>query len=82
MKSKDIIFRVLFCLCGGLGLLACGVKGDPLPPDQPPFIGRGHPNYNDAFAAAKPSADTKTKAANKGKSDEDSETNEDDEGDE
>jgi len=28
--------------------LACGVKGDPLPPERPPSIGRGQPNFNEA----------------------------------
>lgn len=26
----------------------CGVKGDPVPPDKPPEIGRGQPTYRKA----------------------------------
>lgn len=29
-------------------LLACGVKGDPQPPMQPAFLGRGKPTYDQA----------------------------------
>jgi hypothetical protein len=31
-----------------LGLCACGVKGDPLPPERPPDLGRGRPTYKGA----------------------------------
>ena len=30
------------------GLCACGVKGDPLPPDKPVDLGRGRPTYRRA----------------------------------
>jgi hypothetical protein len=38
------IFELLlaFALCG------CGVKGDPLPPEKPPELGRGRPTYKGA----------------------------------
>lgn len=26
-------------------LIGCGVKGDPLPPERPPELGRGKPSY-------------------------------------
>ena len=29
-------------------LLGCGVKGDPLPPEQAPRLGRGHPTFTRA----------------------------------
>ena len=29
-------------------LLGCGVKGDPLPPEKPPLLGRGQPTYKKA----------------------------------
>ena len=29
-------------------LSACGVKGDPLPPEKPPELGRGRPTYRRA----------------------------------
>ena len=29
-------------------LVACGVKGDPVPPQTPPAIGRGKPSYSKA----------------------------------
>jgi hypothetical protein len=28
--------------------IGCGVKGDPLPPESPPTIGRGKPNFKEA----------------------------------
>ncbi|MCB0364187.1 MAG: hypothetical protein H6624_13805 [Bdellovibrionaceae bacterium] len=28
--------------------LGCGVKGDPLPPEKPPELGRGKPSYSRA----------------------------------
>ncbi len=31
-----------------LWLSACGVKGDPLPPEAPPELGRGRPTYRRA----------------------------------
>lgn len=30
------------------GLACCGVKGKPLPPLEPPMIGRGEPSFLDA----------------------------------
>ncbi len=36
--KKTVVAGFLFILSGGLG---CGVKGRPLPPEHPPFIGRG-----------------------------------------
>lgn len=32
---------------------ACGVKGDPLPPEVPAEIGRGKPTYKRAFEKVK-----------------------------
>lgn len=29
-------------------VLGCGVKGDPLPPERPPELGRGRPSYRRA----------------------------------
>lgn len=31
-----------------LALVNCGVKGDPVPPEKPPELGRGHPTYKRA----------------------------------
>lgn len=31
-----------------LFLSGCGVKGDPLPPEKPPVLGRGQPTYREA----------------------------------
>lgn len=28
--------------------VGCGVKGDPLPPEKPPLLGRGKPAYKQA----------------------------------
>jgi hypothetical protein len=38
-----IVLNVLFFAC-----LGCGVKGDPMPPESPAYIGRGHPTYRKA----------------------------------
>ena len=36
-------------ICSALIAFAgCGVKGDPLPPDKPAYIGRGRPTYKRA----------------------------------
>ncbi len=32
----------------GFGEIGCGVKGDPIPPDRPPNLGRGNPTYKRA----------------------------------
>lgn len=40
--KKALIFSGFACLC------ACGVKGDPLPPDRPADLGRGRPTYKRA----------------------------------
>lgn len=29
-------------------VVGCGVKGDPVPPDKPPELGRGQPTYRRA----------------------------------
>jgi hypothetical protein len=33
------------CVVGLMGLVGCGVKGDPLPPERPPELGRGRTTY-------------------------------------
>ena len=35
---KDLVAVLL-----GLGLVGCGVKGDPLPPEKPALLGTGQP---------------------------------------
>ena len=44
LKPLANLFRwvILLYLC------ACGVKGDPLPPEKPPTLGRGQPSYRRA----------------------------------
>lgn len=42
MKTKGICVLFLF------GVFGCGVKGDPLPPEKPPELGRGEPTYRRA----------------------------------
>lgn len=42
MISKYCAAVVLLCATG------CGVKGDPLPPERPPELGRGRPTYRRA----------------------------------
>ncbi len=43
-KTKFLIILAAINLLG----LGCGVKGDPQPPLEPPFIGRGEPTYDNA----------------------------------
>lgn len=40
--------RVVFLSFISLCLLGCGVKGDPLPPEDAPTLGRGTPTYSRA----------------------------------
>jgi hypothetical protein len=56
-------------------LAACGVKGDPLPPEKPVELGRGRPTYKRATEGLKIEA-TKPKADDK---DNDKDEDEDDE---
>lgn len=37
--------KTLFALIFIFGVTACGVKGKPLPPEEPPFIGTGEPAF-------------------------------------
>lgn len=50
-------------LAAGVGLGGCGVKGDPLPPERPPRMGRGRPTYRKAAEKIKlePGAETGSK---------------------
>lgn len=48
LKPMLRIFKGTFLLFGCLYLLACGVKGDPLPPEKPVELGRGRPTYKRA----------------------------------
>lgn len=43
----SLFFLFLFGLC------ACGVKGDPLPPEKPAELGRGRPTYKRATEGIK-----------------------------
>lgn len=44
--------RLLFSVCACV-LAACGVKGDPLPPEKSAEIGRGRPTYKRAVEEIK-----------------------------
>ena len=39
---------VLAAVVFGLANTFCGVKGDPMPPEKPPELGRGKPSYSRA----------------------------------
>lgn len=42
-------YRRIFSLIAALLTLnGCGVRGDPLPPEKPPELGRGRPTYRRA----------------------------------
>lgn len=40
--------KTILFFSGLIFLTACGVKGDPVPPQAPPPIGRGKPSYSKA----------------------------------
>jgi hypothetical protein len=46
-RAGDLV-RALVVIASLVGLSACGVKGDPLPPEKPVEIGRGRPTYKKA----------------------------------
>jgi len=46
-KLNRGLFFVSLLPALGFILGACGVKGKPLPPDTPPFIGKGYPKAED-----------------------------------
>jgi hypothetical protein len=48
MKLNNLVKSAVL-LFAALALLRCGVKGDPLPPEQPPEMGRGRPTFKRAF---------------------------------
>lgn len=37
-----------------LSALGCGIRGDPVPPDRPPEIGRGRPTFKRATEGIAP----------------------------
>jgi hypothetical protein len=82
--SKKKYSQLIFLALVATTLLRCGVKGDPLPPDSPAMIGRGHVNYKGAFVDEKPTQhDEKIIQSPKGaKSDEGNGKSDDDESDE
>ena len=44
-RTTNLIIRVFLKLLFILGLAACGVKGDPIPPETPAEIGAGKRAY-------------------------------------
>lgn len=48
----SVKFSILIFLCAGF-VSACGVKGDPLPPEKPVELGRGRPTYRRATEGMK-----------------------------
>ena len=46
-QKNPWIFSVAL-LVATTSLPGCGVKGDPLPPERPPRMGRGRPTYRKA----------------------------------
>ena len=47
LKIKILLkSSILFLLV--IASVNCGVKGDPLPPEKPPILGRGQPSFNRA----------------------------------
>lgn len=46
IAKSQILFLAALAL--GLANTSCGVKGDPMPPEKPPELGRGKPSYNRA----------------------------------
>lgn len=54
MHSSGVNLERLFTVICLFVLTGCGVKGDPLPPEQPPRLGRGYPTYSKASEAVSP----------------------------
>lgn len=46
MKAWSI--KTLFAAVTVVFFVGCGVKGDPLPPETAPRLGRGHPTFTKA----------------------------------
>ena len=47
LKSKFVYPSLAMPLF--FAIAACGVKGDPVPPEKPPELGRGRPTYKRAI---------------------------------
>ncbi|MCB0383810.1 MAG: hypothetical protein KDD43_00350 [Bdellovibrionales bacterium] len=45
-RFGEVMLLIITAL--SLANTGCGVKGDPLPPEKPPELGRGKPSYNRA----------------------------------
>jgi hypothetical protein len=45
--------KLFLAMAALLALCACGVKGDPLPPEKPVELGRGRPTYKRAMKNVK-----------------------------
>jgi hypothetical protein len=80
--NKFILLRLVAAVVLSAGVLCCGVKGDPLPPLEPPMIGRGHTNYKGAFSDDKSAAqnlksEPQTKPGSKHDKENDSDKDED-----
>lgn len=50
LKRRTLDFAVLLV---ALSAAACGVKGDPLPPERPVDLGRGRPTFKRATEGLK-----------------------------
>ncbi|MCC7404282.1 MAG: hypothetical protein IT288_07785 [Bdellovibrionales bacterium] len=48
MKQSSLTLSVLASVFLAMVVGGCGVKGDPLPPEKPPELGRGKPSYKRA----------------------------------
>ncbi len=68
---KPWLINVLVVSGMNFVLNGCGVKGDPLPPEQAPRLGRGHPTFTKASRQLTP--DFQSLKKNKHKNDEDEE---------
>lgn len=47
MAKFSLLAFLIFLVSG------CGVKGDPIPPERPPTLGRGRPTYRRATEGLK-----------------------------
>lgn len=66
MNSLKKALNCSLLFVGLMWLAACGVKGDPLPPEKPVELGRGRPTYKRATEGLKIEQNKKS-----GKDDED-----------